>query len=94
MVLLEAMRYGKPVVASDIPGSGIGWVVKSGVTGYLVPPGNPVLLSGSLRKLFDRPELKLRMGRSALKRFLEVFQIDHIAQEVILLYHQILKTLN
>ncbi|MFH0994540.1 MAG: glycosyltransferase [Pseudomonadota bacterium] len=93
LVLLEAMRYGKPVVASNIPGSGIGWVVEDGVTGFLVPPGDPVLLAGSIRKLFDRPELKSQMGRSALERFLKVFQIDHIAQEIILLYHQIPKIL-
>ncbi len=93
LVLLEAMRYGKPVVASDIPGSGIGWVVEDGVTGFLVPPGDPVLLAGSLRKFFDCPELNLQMGRSALERFRKVFQIDRIAQEIILLYHQTLKAL-
>lgn len=88
MVLLEAMRYGKPVVASDIPGSGIGWVVEEGVTGFLVRPGDPVQLAGSLRRIFDRPELKSQMGRAALQRFQEVFQIDHVAREIILLYHQ------
>ena len=91
MVLLEAMRYAKPVVASNIPGSGIGWVVEDGVTGFLVPPGDPVLLAGALRKLFDRPELKMQMGRSALERFLKVFRIDHVAQEIVLVYHQMLK---
>jgi rhamnosyl/mannosyltransferase len=89
MVLLEAMRYGKPVVASNIAGSGIGWVVKDGVTGFLTPPGDPVLLAGSLKTLFDQPELKLQMGRSALERFLNVFQIDHVAQDIILLYYRL-----
>jgi len=90
LVLLEAMRYGKPVVASNIPGSGIGWVVEDGVTGILVPPGDPVHLAMSLKKLFNRPDLKSRMGRSALERFQKVFQIDHVAQDIILLYHQML----
>ena len=93
LVLLEAMRYGKPVVASNIPGSGIGWVVEDGVTGFLVPPGDPILLAASLRKLFDRPALKSLMGRSALERFWKVFQIDLIAQEIILLYHQTVNAL-
>jgi len=92
-VLLEAMRYGKPVVASNIPGSGIGWVVEDGITGFLVPPDDPVLLAGALRKLFSLPELKLFMGQSALERFRKVFQIDHVAQEIILLYHETLKAL-
>jgi len=91
LVLLEAMRYGKPVVASDIPGSGIGWVVEDGVTGFLVPPGDPVLLAASLTKLFGDPELREFMGRSALERFMKYFQIDHVAREIILLYHQVLE---
>ena len=92
LVLLEAMRYGKPVVASDISGSGIGWVVEDGVTGFLVPPGDPVSLAKSLRILFDRPDLKLQMGLSASKRFTKVFQIDRIARETILLYHHTLNS--
>jgi glycosyltransferase involved in cell wall biosynthesis len=92
LVLLEAMRYGKPVVASDIPGSGIGWVVEDGVTGFLVPPGDPVSLAKSLRVLFEQPECKLRMGISASKRFAKVFQIDRIAQEIILLYYHMLSS--
>jgi glycosyltransferase involved in cell wall biosynthesis len=40
VVLLEAMRYAKPIVASDIPGSGPGWVVREGDCGWLVPPGD------------------------------------------------------
>jgi rhamnosyl/mannosyltransferase len=88
------MRYGKPVVASNIPGSGIGWVVEDGISGFLVPPGDPILLADSLRKLLNLPKLKLQMGRSAFERFLNVFQIDHIAQEMILLYAKTLKVSN
>jgi len=94
LVLLEAMCYGKPVVASDIPGSGIGWVVENGVTGFLVPPGDPVSLARSVSVLLTQPELKVKMGAAALDRFMRLFQIDHIAQEIVLIYHRMLKSFN
>jgi rhamnosyl/mannosyltransferase len=86
LVLLEAMRYGKPVVASDIPGSGIGWVVQDGVTGFLVQPGDAASIARSVNLIFNQPELRLKMGRLASERFFRVFQIDRVAQEIIALY--------
>ena len=41
MVLLEAMRASRPVIASDIGGSGGGTVVGDGITGRLIPPCDP-----------------------------------------------------
>lgn len=90
LVILEAMRYGKPVVASDIPGSGIGWVVENGITGFLVPPGDPVSLAGAVCALFEQPGLKSKMGQAAIGRFMRFFQIDRIAQEVAFLYRYML----
>jgi rhamnosyl/mannosyltransferase len=91
LVLLEAMRYGKPVVASDIPGSGIGWVVNDGVTGYLTVPGDPTSLADAIQRMFKDPKRRLQMGKNAQERFFRVFQIDHVAQDVILVYDQIMK---
>ncbi len=39
LVLLEAMRYGKPLLVSDLPGSGITWVARNGQNAVLLPPG-------------------------------------------------------
>ncbi len=93
LVLLEAMRYGKPVVASNIPGSGIGWVVRDEVTGYLTHPGDPTSLANAIQRVFRDEKRRLQMGKNAQERFLEVFQIDHVAQDVILVYDHIMKSL-
>ncbi len=92
LVLLEAMRYAKPVVASDIPGSGIGWVVKDGVTGFLTRPGDPMSLANAVQRVFKDAQARWRMGKKAQERFFEVFQVDHIAQDVILVYHHVMKS--
>lgn len=55
IVLIEAMAAGRPVVASDIPGHRS--VVRDGVNGCLVPPGDPPALASAIRALFDNPAL-------------------------------------
>lgn len=86
LVLLEAMRFAKPVVASDIPGSGVGWVVDHGVTGLLVRPGHAGDLAAALHTVLDSPAVKLHMGQAALDRFYAHFQIDPVASQIVLAY--------
>ena len=49
MVLTEAFAAATPVVASDIPG--YREVVRDGIDGLLAPPGDPLALAESLRRL-------------------------------------------
>lgn len=62
IVLLEALRYGCPVIASDIPGSGVGWVVREAGHGLLVPPGDARALAAALKRLAEAPELRMRLA--------------------------------
>ncbi len=54
VVLIEAMGYGKPVIASSA--GGITDIVSDGETGLLVPPGNADALAGAIRRAMDHPE--------------------------------------
>ncbi len=63
MVLTEAFAAGTPVVASDI--AGYRDVVRNGVDGVLVPPGDPQALAEALRDLYDEPERRVEMSRAA-----------------------------
>ncbi len=82
VVLLEAMRAGTAVIASDVPGSGIGWVVENGVTGTLVEPANVDALINAISKL-QRDSGKLRsMGFAGRKRFLEMFTIEKVVEKI------------
>ena len=60
VVLLEAMSYGKPVIASAA--GGIVDIVRDGRNGLLVPPGEPDALAGAVRTLLDAPGRAAEMG--------------------------------
>lgn len=76
IVLLEALRYGRPVIASDIPGSGVGWVIRETGHGLLVPPGDAPALAAALKRLAATPELRVRLaGAHAMGKDLVRFDI-------------------
>jgi rhamnosyl/mannosyltransferase len=90
LVLLEAMRFGKPVVVSAIPGSGTGWVVQRAGHGVLVPPGDPVPLAAALRELQADPARRAELGLAGLTALREQFGIGPVATAVIESYRQVL----
>jgi rhamnosyl/mannosyltransferase len=86
VVLLEAMRFAKPVVASRIAGSGVGWVVSDGETGKFCPPQDAASLAQALVYLMHAPEKRESLGKTGEQRFYQHFQIDRITAKVAALY--------
>ncbi len=62
-VVLEAMAHGTPVVGTTI--GGMVDMVRDGVDGRLVPPGDATALACALWDLHGSPETVRAMGRSA-----------------------------
>jgi rhamnosyl/mannosyltransferase len=63
IVQLEAMAWGKPVVATAIAGSGVAAVNRHGETGLVVPPGDASALGAALATLLADAALAARLGQ-------------------------------
>jgi glycosyltransferase involved in cell wall biosynthesis len=63
LTVMEAAACGTPSLASDSPG--LRDSVRDGVTGYLVPHGDPAALAERMRQLADDPALVARLGLAA-----------------------------
>jgi glycosyltransferase involved in cell wall biosynthesis len=66
IVVIEAMAGSSAVVASDI--GGIPEIIRQGLSGLLVRPGDPVALRHSLADLIADPARRLAMGEAAHQR--------------------------
>jgi len=71
VVLLEAMSYGVPVVASDI--GGITDIVEHNKSGLLVPPGDSAALTQALERLSRDTALAQRLGAAGEQRVRSAF---------------------
>lgn len=65
-VLMEAMRFGRAVVATRVGGSPE--LVEDGVTGLLVAPRDPAALARAVAALLRDPERRARLGAAAARR--------------------------
>ena len=70
MVIGEAMACGCPVIATT--NTGASELITDGQEGFIVPIRSPVLIADRLQQLADNPNLRNRMGESALARVNEL----------------------
>ncbi|HEY2436933.1 MAG TPA: glycosyltransferase family 4 protein, partial [Solirubrobacteraceae bacterium] len=89
MVLTEAFAAGTPVIASDI--AGYRDVVRDGVDGVLVAPGDAQSLAETLRDLWEEPQRRAAMARAAA-RDVERFAWPRVAAEVMETYTEAIAT--
>ena len=88
LVTVEAMAQGLPVVATDSGGSPE--IVRDGVEGFLVAPGDAETLALRLDCLFDSAGLRREMGRRGRERARSRFTLDHMLDATEALYMKVL----
>jgi len=82
--LLEGMACAAPTVATDV--ASLPEVVADGVTGFVVPPGNPQALRERLRWLNEHREVAAEMGWAGRQRVLERFTWPAVVQRCLTAY--------
>ncbi len=89
VVQLEAMSFGKPLVSTQIPFSGVPWINEQGKTGLVVAPKNPKALSDAIKSILSDQKNKERLGARAKQKFLAEFTAKKMCQRTIELYNSL-----
>jgi glycosyltransferase involved in cell wall biosynthesis len=85
---IEALASGKPVVATRV--GGVPDVVRDGVDGFLVDPGDVEALGDRLADLARDPERARSMGEAGRERMLERYSVERLVDDVDRLYRRLL----
>ena len=86
--ILEAMRAGLPVIASDV--GGVSEAVAHRETGLVVPRNDAASLTQALATLILSPALRKAYGRAGRLRYEVNFTFDGMARQTVALYDRIL----
>jgi glycosyltransferase involved in cell wall biosynthesis len=79
-VILEAMSAGLPIVSTHL--ACIPEMVRDGVEGFLIEPGDVSALAEKISCLLLDVDLRVRMGRASRERFLEQYTYDKFAERM------------
>jgi glycosyltransferase involved in cell wall biosynthesis len=88
--ILEAMRAGLPVVASDV--GGVAESVIDGTTGFLVPSGDAGSLRDRLERLLLSPSQRRSMGDAGRKRYEAGFTLEVMIRRTLAVYRNALSS--
>jgi glycosyltransferase involved in cell wall biosynthesis len=86
--ILEAMRAGLPVIASEV--GGVGQSVRDGETGFVVPGGDVAALRARLRQLLVDPSERQRMGAAGRNWYEKHFSLERLVSETTAVYEAVL----
>lgn len=90
-VLLEAMYFGLPVVASRV--GGIPEVVTDRKDGILVNPGDETALRKVLQELSDNVDLRRKLSEAAREKAGKLFSWESVEENYIEIVQSVLKTI-
>lgn len=89
IVQIEAMSCGRPVVATEIPGSGVSWVNSHGISGLNVRHSDASKLAEAIKEITSGENTYAGYSERALKRYEELFTFDRMIDNCINKYEKL-----
>lgn len=86
IVQIEAMSCGKPIVATNIPQSGVSWVNKNGISGLNVTPGNARELAKAIEEVTKDKTVYQHYATGATNRYKELFTKEKMIEKCLNIY--------
>lgn len=89
VAIIEASACEKPVVVSDV--GGLPEVVEDGITGFVVPPKDPVKTAEAIEKLILNKDLREKVGKNGRERVKKLYNWDDNVKQMIRIYKELAK---
>lgn len=89
IALLEAMASGTPAIGTRV--GGIPELIENGITGILIEPENVRELAFAIQKMLDDSAYKVKLGKNAWKKSMEMFKNENIGNMIKKVYEDLLK---
>lgn len=86
--IIEAMRAGLPVIASDVGGNNE--LVKDGLNGFLVERGNSEQLVERISFLLEHKEILRELGQKSREFYLKEFSAEQMMKRISAVYARVL----
>jgi glycosyltransferase involved in cell wall biosynthesis len=87
-VLLESMAAGAPLVATRVGGTPE--AIEDGVSGLLVPPGDPRAMASAICRLLEDPVRAGKLGQAARRLINERYSMERMVTRTEQLYYALL----
>ncbi|MFZ6849898.1 glycosyltransferase [Undibacterium sp. RuRC25W] len=89
VVLLEAMSYGLPIVATNIVGSGVPWVNLHNTSGLNVTVGDAKELASACMQILSDTDTSTKFSVGARNRYLKEFTESLSVKRVLTIYEEL-----
>ena len=87
--VIEAMACGTAPIVTDAGGNPE--LVVDGVSGLVVPPDDAGAIRRAVRRLYDDPALRERLGEAARERIRTCFRIEDTVERTVELYRRLVR---
>lgn len=93
IVQIEAMSCAKPVISTNIAGSGVSWVNADKQSGLVVEIEDPKALAKAIHTILDNKETYDQLSIGSLQRYQTFFTREKMVDKCLKIYNRLIPTL-